>query len=215
MMTHEGPTSGAGGEAAAGGWTAGWTASATPSPTSSPPPTYSPARAGRHRTGSSRTGFPRAACCRARFSPWRRGAGGGGGRGPVRGLRDHHAGPGHPAHRQRVGRVGRPQGSRIRAYMESYSPYDNVPAGPRPDLLVTGSLHDPRVLIHEPAKWAARLRATSGTGDRSDGDGGTGIRSDGDGGTGVDGTGDGASGDDGTGRLLFRPELGAGAHVGP
>ena len=42
----------------------------------------------------------------------------------------------------------------------SYSPYDNVPAGPRPDLLVTGSLHDPRVLIHEPAKWVARLRAT-------------------------------------------------------
>src|SRR6266571_2576156 len=109
--------------------------------------------------------------------------------------------PGHPAHRQRVGRVGRPQGSRIRAYMESYSPYDNVPAGPRPDLLVTGSLHDPRVLIHEPAKWAARLRATSGTGDRSDGAGGTGAG--------------GAGGGGGTGRLLFRPELGAGAHVGP
>jgi oligopeptidase B len=67
--------------------------------------------------------------------------------------------------------------------MESYSPYDNVPRGQRPDLLVTGSLHDPRVLIHEPAKWVARLRATS--------DGGAG------------------------GRLLFRPELGAGAHAGP
>jgi oligopeptidase B len=58
-----------------------------------------------------------------------------------------------------------------------------VPAGPRPSLLVTGSLHDPRVLIHEPAKWVARLRATASAG----------------------------SG----GRLLFRPELGAGAHVGP
>ena len=44
--------------------------------------------------------------------------------------------------------------------MASYSPYDNPPAGPRPDLLVTGSLHDPRVLVHEPAKWVARLRAT-------------------------------------------------------
>ncbi len=101
--------------------------------------------------------------------------------------------------------MGRPQGSRIRAYMESYSPYDNVPAGPRPDLLVTGSLHDPRVLIHEPAKWVAMLRATGGTGGRSDGDGGTGV----------DGTGDGAGGEGGTGRLLFRPELGAGAHAGP
>jgi len=76
---------------------------------------------------------------------------------------------------------GDPRDPRIRAYLESYSPYENVPAGPRPDLLVTGSLHDPRVLIHEPAKWVARLRATGGAGSR----------------------------------LLFRPELGAGAHVGP
>ena len=76
---------------------------------------------------------------------------------------------------------GDPRDPRIRAYMESYSPYDNVPSGPRPDLLVTGSLHDPRVLIHEPAKWVARLRATDTAGSR----------------------------------LLFRAELGAGAHVGP
>jgi oligopeptidase B len=76
---------------------------------------------------------------------------------------------------------GDPRDPGIRAYMASYSPYDNPPQGPRPDLLVTGSLHDPRVLIHEPAKWVARLRAT-GSGD---------------------------------GRLLFRPELGSGAHTGP
>jgi oligopeptidase B len=44
------------------------------------------------------------------------------------------------------------------------------------------------VLVHEPAKWVARLRATSPTG------------------------ADGSAGD---GRVLFRPELGAGAHVGP
>ncbi len=55
---------------------------------------------------------------------------------------------------------GDPRDPAMRAYLSSYSPYDNVPAGPRPDLLVTGSLHDPRVLIHEPAKWVARLRAT-------------------------------------------------------
>jgi oligopeptidase B len=45
--------------------------------------------------------------------------------------------------------------------MLSYSPFDNVPLGPRPDLLATGSLHDSRVMIHEPARWVARLRATA------------------------------------------------------
>jgi oligopeptidase B len=45
--------------------------------------------------------------------------------------------------------------------MASYSPYDNVPIGPRPALLATGSLHDARVMVREPAKWVARLRATA------------------------------------------------------
>ena len=67
------------------------------------------------------------------------------------------------------------------ACMRGYSPYDNPPAGPRPDLLVTGAVHDPRVLVHEPAKWVARLRAT----------------------------------DSAASRVLFRVELGAGAHTGP
>jgi oligopeptidase B len=67
------------------------------------------------------------------------------------------------------------------ACLRSYSPYDNPPAGPRPDLLVTGAVHDPRVLVHEPAKWVARLRET----------------------------------DTGDSRVLFRVELGAGAHTGP
>ncbi len=44
-------------------------------------------------------------------------------------------------------------------WMLAYSPYDNPPpAGQRPDLLVTGALHDPRVMIFEPAKWVAALR---------------------------------------------------------
>ena len=43
-------------------------------------------------------------------------------------------------------------------WMLAYSPYDNLPAGPRPDLLVTGALHDPRVMVFEPAKWVAALR---------------------------------------------------------
>jgi oligopeptidase B len=67
------------------------------------------------------------------------------------------------------------------ACLRAYSPYDNPPAGPRPDLLVTGAVHDPRVLVHEPAKWVARLRET----------------------------------DPGGSSVLFRVELGAGAHTGP
>jgi oligopeptidase B len=67
------------------------------------------------------------------------------------------------------------------AVLRSYSPYDNPPAGLRPDLLVTGAVHDPRVLVHEPAKWVARLRETDTAGSR----------------------------------VLFRVELGAGAHTGP
>jgi oligopeptidase B len=48
----------------------------------------------------------------------------------------------------------------MRAYLLSYSPYDNMPPLPWPDLLVTGNVHDTRVLIKEPARWVARLRAT-------------------------------------------------------
>jgi oligopeptidase B len=44
-------------------------------------------------------------------------------------------------------------------WMLAYSPYDHLPAaGQRPDLLVTGALHDARVMVHEPAKWTAALR---------------------------------------------------------
>ncbi len=46
-------------------------------------------------------------------------------------------------------------------WMLAYSPYENLPpAGARPDLLVTGALHDPRVMVREPAKWVAALRAS-------------------------------------------------------
>ena len=44
--------------------------------------------------------------------------------------------------------------------IRSYQPYDNVTAQAYPPLLITGGLHDPRVTYWEPAKWAARLRAT-------------------------------------------------------
>ncbi len=46
-------------------------------------------------------------------------------------------------------------------WMLAYSPYENLPpAGGRPDLLVTGAVHDPRVMVREPAKWVAALRAS-------------------------------------------------------
>jgi oligopeptidase B len=69
------------------------------------------------------------------------------------------------------------------ASMLAYSPYDNPPPPGRPALLVTGAVKDPRVLVHEPAKWVARLRATDDAGSPSP--------------------------------LLFRAELGQGAHGGP
>jgi oligopeptidase B len=76
---------------------------------------------------------------------------------------------------------GDPRDAEDYACLRSYSPYDNPPSGPRPPLLVTGAVNDPRVGIHEPAKWVAKLRATDTAGSR----------------------------------VLFRPELGVGAHSGP
>jgi oligopeptidase B len=45
------------------------------------------------------------------------------------------------------------------AYLLGYSPCDNLPGPRRPALLVTASRNDPRVSVHEPAKWVAKIRA--------------------------------------------------------
>ena len=50
-------------------------------------------------------------------------------------------------------------------YIESYSPYDQIRAAPYPAVLATGGLSDPRVTYWEPAKWAAKLRQYSTSGD--------------------------------------------------
>ena len=89
---------------------------------------------------------------------------------------------------------GDPRDPEFMAYLVSYSPYDNPPpADGRPPLLVTGALHDPRVLVREPAKWVSVLRATDQR------------------------WGEGTDPSDPTspGTVLFRVETAEGSHSGP
>lgn len=54
---------------------------------------------------------------------------------------------------------GDPRIPEQRDYMAGYAPYLNLPdVDSRPPLLATGAVNDPRVLVHEPAKWVAALR---------------------------------------------------------
>ena len=59
---------------------------------------------------------------------------------------------------------GDPRDPEHYAYLRGYSPYDNLPGPRRPALLVTASRNDPRVSVHEPAKWVARIRAAERVG---------------------------------------------------
>ena len=59
---------------------------------------------------------------------------------------------------------GNPNDEEYYHYMLSYSPYDQVKAQAYPHMLIMTGLHDSQVQYWEPAKWAAKLRATA-TGD--------------------------------------------------
>lgn len=52
----------------------------------------------------------------------------------------------------------------VYAYLKTYAPYENVADLPYPPILAVTSLHDTRVLYHEPAKWIAKLRAVAPAG---------------------------------------------------
>jgi oligopeptidase B len=80
------------------------------------------------------------------------------------------------------------------AWLAAYSPMLNLPdVADRPPLLVTGFVHDPRVLVREPARWVARLRASDPE----------------------QGAGDDPRSPVSPRTVLFRCETGAGAHGGP
>ncbi|MEM1333875.1 MAG: S9 family peptidase [Actinomycetota bacterium] len=53
---------------------------------------------------------------------------------------------------------GDPRAEPFASAMLAYSPYDNTTPQRYPAVYVTAGLTDPRVSVHEPAKWVARLR---------------------------------------------------------
>ena len=89
---------------------------------------------------------------------------------------------------------GDPRIAEQHRWLSAYSPVLHLPdVADRPPLLVTGAVHDPRVLVREPARWVARLRASDPAA----------------------GEGDDPSSPVSPRTVLFRVETGAGAHAGP
>ncbi len=89
---------------------------------------------------------------------------------------------------------GDPRRPEEHAWLAAYSPILHLPdVDRRPPLLVTGFVHDPRVLVREPARWVARLRASDP----------------------AHGAGDDESSPVSPRTVLFRCETGPGAHGGP
>ena len=60
---------------------------------------------------------------------------------------------------------GDPRHEPFASIIEHYSPYDNTVPAAYPAIYATAGLNDPRVSVHEPAKWIARLRSVN-TSDR-------------------------------------------------
>jgi oligopeptidase B len=60
---------------------------------------------------------------------------------------------------------GDPRDRDVYAYMRTYAPYENVRPAEYPAVFATAGINDSQVQYWEPAKWVARLRATT-TGDR-------------------------------------------------
>ncbi|MGB0113061.1 MAG: S9 family peptidase [Ilumatobacteraceae bacterium] len=56
---------------------------------------------------------------------------------------------------------GDPRSEPYASYILGYSPYDNTVEADYPAVYITAGLNDPRVSVHEPAKWAAKLRDVS------------------------------------------------------
>ncbi|MFE0020191.1 prolyl oligopeptidase family serine peptidase [Amycolatopsis sp. NPDC059021] len=61
---------------------------------------------------------------------------------------------------------GDPRDEEIYRLMRRYVAYENVSGRARPPLLVTAFYNDPRVMVHEPARWTAALRAADTDGNR-------------------------------------------------
>ena len=79
-------------------------------------------------------------------------------------------------------------------WLAAYSPMLHLPeVQDRPPLLATGAVHDVRVLVREPARWVARLRASDP----------------------AQGVGMNVDSPTSPGTVLLRVETGAGAHGGP
>lgn len=56
---------------------------------------------------------------------------------------------------------GDPRSEPYASAMAAYSPYDNTVPADYPAVYATAGLNDPRVSVHEPAKWVARLRSVT------------------------------------------------------